>query len=264
MLKEIRFALYSVKKNIQGSAELRGSFLANIVGMMINNSAFVILWIFFVKSVGVINGWTAADIVGMLGFNTLAFGAVFSVGHGIRKTAEYVSSGAFDRFMLSPRNLLSRVSFSSLDVSSIGDVFFGISCLFVYIFLTHASVFQILSILSLIFLTVLVFLSAAITVYSASFYFTDADSVTRGFFDLFLSASLFHGGAFQGAMRFVFTFLIPSLLIGILPAEAVKDVSLEKILLIGVLAFAWFFFSRKIWNRAVRKYESASFMTFGS
>src|SRR3989338_8563596 len=126
MAQELRFALYATKKNIQSNAELRTSFLANIVGMTINNSAFIIIWVFFVRSVGVINGWTAADIIGMLGFGTLCYGIVFSSAAGIRKLADYVASGAFDRFMLSPKNVLVRVATSTFGVSAIGDIIFGI------------------------------------------------------------------------------------------------------------------------------------------
>ena len=35
MNKDLRFTLYAIKKNIQNSAELRGSFLMNIVGKTI-------------------------------------------------------------------------------------------------------------------------------------------------------------------------------------------------------------------------------------
>ena len=83
-MKELKFAIYAVKKNIQSSAELRTSFLMNIVGMGINNLAFIILWVFFVQSVGIIGGWTTADIIGLQGFVGLGFGIVFSVGSGIR------------------------------------------------------------------------------------------------------------------------------------------------------------------------------------
>jgi hypothetical protein len=44
-MKELHFALYAIKKNIQNSAELRTSFLTTIIGMAINNSAFLFLWI---------------------------------------------------------------------------------------------------------------------------------------------------------------------------------------------------------------------------
>ncbi|MFA6919006.1 MAG: ABC-2 family transporter protein [Patescibacteria group bacterium] len=264
MMKELYFAWYAIKKNIQSSAELRTSFLMNIIGMTINNTAFILLWVFFVKSVGVIGGWTAIDIIGLQGYVALSFGIVFSMGAGLRKLPDYNASGAFDRFMLSPKNLLIRIATSSFAVSALGDMVFGITCLIIYAFFIHANFYQIFLMPLLVIISAMVFLSAVITIYSTSFFFTDADSVTTGIFELFMTPSMFHGGAFQGAMRFIFTFLIPSLLIGTLPVEIIKHISLSKLLLIAVLALFWFMISIKIFNRAVKKYESSNFMTFGN
>ena len=264
MMKELRFALYAIKKNIQSSAELRTSFVMNIFGMAINNTAFIILWGFFVKSVGVIGGWTVADIIGLQGFVALCFGIVFSAGAGIRKLADYTASGAFDRFMLSPKNLLVSIATSSFGVSALGDIVFGIVCLGIYAFLIHASIYQILLIALLVLISTIVFLAAAIAIYSTSFFFTDASSVTGSLFELFLTPSLFHGGAFQGVMRFIFIFAIPSLLIGALPVEIVRDISLSKLSLIAVLSLFWFIISINLFNRAIKRYESSNFMTFGN
>lgn len=264
MFKELRFALYATKKNIQSSAELRTSFLMNVVGMAINNTSFIILWVFFVQSVGVIGGWHAADIVGLQGFTALSYGIVFSLATGIRKLPDSVASGAFDRFMLSPKNLLMRVATSSFNASAVGDIVFGVTCLIIYGFLIHAGLYQIFLMLALLVLATIVFLAMMIAIFSASFYFIDSSAVTNGLFELFLTPSLFHGGAFQGGMRFVFTFLIPSLLIGTIPVESVRDISLIKLGMVGVLAVVWLFLSVKIFNRAIRKYESSNFMTFGN
>jgi ABC-2 type transport system permease protein len=264
MMKEIHFALYAIKKNIQNSAELRTSFSTNIIGMAINNVAFIIIWVFFVKSVGVINGWTAADIIGLLGFGALSYGIVFSAAAGIRKLADYVAGGGFDRFMLSPKNLLVRVATSSFNVSALGDIVFGIACLALYGSLVQLSVAQIFLIVLLALISIVAFLAAAIAAYSTSFLFTDANSVTNGLFELFMTPSLFHGGAFQGAMRLVFTFFIPSLIIGALPVEIVKNISLGQLAVVGVIAVAWFFLSLKLFSWGVKKYESTNFMTFGN
>ncbi len=264
MMKELKFAIYSIKKNIQSSAELRTSFLTNVIGMAINDVSFIIIWVFFVQSVGVINGWTATDIIALQGFNTLCFGVVFSFGYGIRKIADYVSSGSFDRFMLSPKNLLLRIATSAFGASAIGDIIFGITCFVVYGILAHITFYQAIFLFVLVILSVLVFLSVAITVYSASFILVDASNVISGLFELFISPTIFHGGAFQGGMRFFFTFIIPSLLVGGLPVEIVRDVSLGKLALVAVLAVGWFFLSIKLFNKGVRKYESSNFMTFGN
>lgn len=264
MSQELNFAIYAIKKNIQNSAELRTSFLTNIFGMTLNNTAFIILWMFFAKSVGNINGWQAIDIIAMLGFGTLCYGFAFSVAGGLMKIPEYVTSGSFDRFMLSPKNLLLRIATSSFTISAIGDVIFGLICLAIYGFLIKISLLQILLILVMIVVSNIVFMAMIIAIYSTSFLFVDANNVTRGLFELFLTPSLFHGGAFQGATRFFFTFIIPSLLIGALPVEIVKNISLAKLVLITILACLWLFLSLKIFKAGIKKYESSNLMTFGS
>jgi ABC-2 type transport system permease protein len=264
MMKELRFALYAIKKNIQSSAELRTSFLTNVVGMAINNTAFIIIWIFFVKSVGVINGWTAIDIIGLMGFGALSYGIVFSTGAGIRKLADYVASGSFDRFMISPKNLLVRVATSSFNASAIGDIVFGVACISIYGVLAQISVAQIFLVVLLVLISIIVFLAVAITAYSASFLFVDANAATSSIFELFMTPTLFHGGAFQGATRFVFTFLIPSLVVGALPVEIVKNMSFGQLAVIAIVAVLWFLFSLKLFSAGVKKYESSNFMTFGN
>jgi ABC-2 type transport system permease protein len=264
MFNELRFAIYAIKKNIQGSAELRTSFLMSVIGMAISNTAFLAVWVFFVRSFGVIGGWQAADIVALLGFTTFGFGIVFAALAGFRRLPDCVSSGSFDGFLVSPKNLLVRIATSSFSAAAVGDVVFGVICLAAYAAMIKASLFQILLIVILLVLAVIVFLAITIIVYSASFYFTDAGAVASGFFELFLTPALFHGGAFQGTTRFVFTFIIPSLLIGTLPIEAVRAVSFASLAEIAVLAVLWFLLALLVFRRAVRHYESSNFITFGN
>ena len=264
MNKEVKFALYAIKKNIQNGAELRGSFLINVFGMAINNTAFIFLWVYFIKSVGVVGGWTAADIIGLQAFVAIGYGFVFSVAMGLRKIPEYVSSGSFDRYLLSPKNLLVRIATASFNASAVGDIIFGLVCLVIYTFLVSLSFSQVLMMIILIIFVMITQLAIAILIGAASFFFTDPQSVAKGFFDFFFSPAMFHGGAFQGVLRFVFIFIIPSLVIGSLPVEAVRTLSLEKFILIGVLSIFWFFIALKFFRFALKKYESSNFMTFGN
>ena len=263
MKKELKFALYAIKKNIQSSAELRTSFLMNMFGMIINNSAFIILWVFFAKSAGNIGGWTPNDVIGLLGFSALSYGVVFSFANGLRYLPEHVASGVFDRFMLSPKNLIMRTATSSFDASAVGDIVFGVITIGIYLFLISASLPQVLLAILFTFLVSLVFLAVTISIVSVGFFFTDASPVTQSLFELFITPSLFHGGAFQGVTRAVFTFIIPALAVGTLPVEAIKSMSLETTLLVAVIGVVWFIFSLKLFSKAIKKYESSNFMTFG-
>lgn len=264
MWKELRFALYAIKKNFQSSAELRTSFLLNVVGMAINNASFIIVWVFFVRSVGTIGGWTAADIIGLQGFLGISYGIVFSLTDGIRRLPDVVASGAFDRFMLSPKNLLVRVATASFSPTGIGDIVFGMTGMAVYGFLIHMSIPQAVMAALFVMLSVIIFAAISVAIYSLSFFIMDSNAMVGGIFELFMTPTLFHGGAFQGLMRFVFTFAIPSLLVAALPVEAVRDLSFEKLSLVAALAVIWPVIAWNFFYRAIRRYESSNLMTFGS
>lgn len=260
---EFLFALYSLKKNLQSSAELRTSFIMNVLGMIINNSVFILLWTFFVKTVGVINGWQAIDIVALQGFVAWSFGITFSFFSGLRNIPDYVSSGAFDRFMLSPKNLLLRVATSSLGVSSIGDIIFAIVCFITYSIIIHATFAQVFCLILLMITTAITFFSIILIISSISFYFSDPNSVAMGLLELFLTPSMFHGGAFQGVLRLFFTFIVPSLVIGSLPVEIIRHMDYSYLFVIIGLALGWFTIAIKIFYLSVKNYESSNFFTFG-
>ena len=263
MFKELKFALYAIKKNIQNGTELRTSFILTVIGMAINNGAFIATWIFFVQSVGEINGWQIVDVVGMNGFVAFSYGIMFSFFAGVRRLPQYVAEGTFDRFLLSPKNVLVRVASSVFHASAVGDVLFGIICFGAYIIMSGLSVSQLFMMILLTCNAIIMFFAASVIIYTSSFYFTDAFSVTYGFFDLFMSPTLFHGGIFHGTMRFIYTFLIPSLVIGALPAEILKSISLQNTLTLIAITFLWLAFALYFFHRSVRRYESANFMTFG-
>lgn len=264
MKNELRFALYAIKKNIQGSMELRASFWTSVIGMMVNNSAFVILWVFFALSVGEVGGWQAIDVVGLLGFSTLSYGIVMSVTAGIAQIASYIMTGSFDRFLVSPKNIFLRISTSAFNASAVGDILFGVICLVVFLFAIHATGLQILLTILFTITTAIIFFAGVITAMGISFFFADAYSTANSLIEFFITPSLFHGGAFQGGLRFIFTFIIPALAVAALPVEAVRGASLSDALFLVVLTLGWLAFSIWVFNRGVRRYESSNFMTFGS
>ncbi len=263
-MRELRFAWRAIRLNLRNSAELRSSFALSALGMALNNVSFIVIWVTFVRSVGNIGGWTAMDIVGLQGFNAMSFGIAFSFCAGFRRMGDVVASGAFDRFMLSPTNLLLRVGTSSFGVSAVGDILFGVVCLAIYCRTLPLEPVTWVAVPVLIASTTAVMAAAAIVAASAAFLFSEPRTAMNSFFELFLTPSLFHGGAFQGAMRFVFTFLVPSLLVGALPVEVLKQQSWGKLLMVSLISAAWLALSFVLFRKAVRRYESANFFTFGS
>ena len=143
-MKNIKFALLNIKKNFKNEKELKSSFIISIVGMLINDVSFLILWYYFGKKLGVVNGWGPMDIFGLYGFATTAFGIVVSMFLGMIEIPNYISSGSFDKYLLTPKNILLKVSTSKISVSAFGDLLFGIICFTIFAFSRRLTILKLL------------------------------------------------------------------------------------------------------------------------
>lgn len=260
----IRFALLNICMNFKNEKELKSSFLITVLGMVINDAAMITLWYYFGKSAGVINGWKAYDIFGMYGFQSMAYGAVTVFFYGIYHIPDYISTGSFDRYLLTPKNTLLRVALSSVSVSAAGDFLFGIVSFCIFAVCNHLSAVQLVVSMLLLLEAAVVFFSFSLICMTVSFYLMDGHNVSEGLFGLFLSNSLYHGGAFTGMLRVIFVFVVPSLLLGAVPVEITKNLSVQAVCFMGVCALFWLVISVKFFYRSMRKYESNSLFGFGS
>ena len=113
-MKSIKLALLNIKKNIQNEKELKSSFIISVVGMAINNISFLILWYYFGKAIGEVNGWKPIDVCGWDGFGTTAYGIVVSLFSGMARSSgsdefleEMFLNGSYDSVITYESSIIS-------------------------------------------------------------------------------------------------------------------------------------------------------------
>ena len=264
MLKDLKFAVYSTGKNFANAAENRASFLSLFLSMALTDVVFVILWSAFAHTVGPIRGWTPVDIILLQGISAIAWGTAMGFAAGITSLPETIASGGFDRFILSPKNILLRTATSRLSPASLGDIVFGFVCIAAYAWLRALPVGEVLFIILCIIPALIAATGAIIFAASTAFRLKNPQSGPQSIFELILTPSIFHGGAFPDWMRFIFTFALPSLLIGTLPVETFKSFSFAQWSFIFIVSALWLTFAIRFFYRGIRRYESASTGGFGS
>ena len=116
----------------------------------------------------------------------------------------------------------------------------------------------------LIILGSMMFYSFALFAMSISFYLMDGHNVSQGIYNIFLSNSLYHGGAFTGVLRFIFIYMVPALLIGAVPVEIIKNFSVTNLITLILVTIVWFIFSIMFFYKSLRRYESNNMFGFGS
>ena len=262
-MKSIKLALLNIKKNFKNEKELKSAFIISVIGMAINNTAFIVLWYYFGKTVGELNGWRPMDIFGMYGFSVTSYGIICSLFDGIFDIPSYISTGNFDKYLLTPKNILLKVSTSKISTSAIGDLIFGISCFIIFVFYSKLSFIQILCSIFLMIIASIIFYSFSLICMSISFYLMDGNNVSQGLYGMFISNSLYHSGAYTGILKIIFMFVIPALLIGAIPLEIIKSLSIDNLLMLLGLAIFWLILSIMFFYKSLKKYESNNFFGFG-
>ena len=263
-MKNIKFAFLNIKKNFQNAKELKSAFITSIIGMCINNIAFTILWYNFGTMIGNINGWKPFDIFGLYGFSGISYGLVCAFFYGIYNIPTYISTGSLDKYLLTPKNTLLKVSTSAISTSAIGDLIFGLICFTIFAVTSKLNILQIILSILLMIIASIIFFAFSLICMSISFYLMDGENISHGLYSMFVSASLYHGGAFTGVLKAIFVFIIPSLLLGAIPVELVKSMSLSNICLISVVTILWLILSIVFFYKSLRKYESNNFFGFGN
>jgi ABC-2 type transport system permease protein len=263
MISELRYYLYSIKKNFINSSELRMSFNFSIISMVLNNFSFVFIWYLFSQKVGEINGWGFNEILALQGYVGLIYGICYLFFGGFTTLGESISNGSFDKFLLTPKFILNRISTSYFQTTSIGDVLQGVICLLIFAYITNPSLTQIFLMLLVIILSSIIYISFQLFLSALSFYFPESLNIIDDIDSIYNTASMYPGGAFEGFLRFFFIFIIPSLLIGTIPVEVVKYMKPDMVALLVAMSVFWFLFSYKFFMNGVKNYESSNTYTFG-
>ena len=168
-MRNIKLSLLNIRKNFQNAKELKSAFITSVVGMCLNNIAFIILWYNFGKIVGNINGWEPFDIFGLYGFGSTSFGLVCSFFYGIYNLPTYISTGNFDKYLLTPKNTLLKIATSDISTSALGDLLFGLICFIIYAVVSELTLLQIIISIILILIASIIFFSFSLMCMSISF-----------------------------------------------------------------------------------------------
>lgn len=258
VLKELRIACEITRWNLRAAMELRGAFVVQVIGMMVNNTAFVMVWIFFFQAFGKINGWSSAEVFAFQGVVAFSYGCSTAFFQGSHSLPTLVYNGSLDSYLMTPCSAYMRILTSEIKMSGVGDFFFGLLLIAAYIVMAHLSLLQAVLLISLLIPASIIMTNVSLITSLASFYISDATAFAQNLFEVFVSPSLYPSPLFPQALKFIFIFIIPSLAVGGLPIEAVKDYQWHWYVVIWALAVVWTFLAIKLLTISIRRYESGN------
>jgi ABC-2 type transport system permease protein len=206
-------------------------------------------------------GWSLGEALMVTGFFTLLQSILEgAINPSMGLVVEQIRKGTFDFVLLKPMDAQLLVSTARVLPWRALNVITAI-VMFAYGFVrlgrAPALIDVVSSILLFVFSTTLLYSLWMLSV-SVAFYVVKLDNLTFLFGAIF-DAARWPSTIFRGALRIVFTFVVPLAMMTTYPAEALLGrASVEKIAIAALAAVIAFVGSRLVWRRALGRYTSAS------
>jgi ABC-2 type transport system permease protein len=255
MLRETKFLLSLWKTNLLSALEYRAAFLAQSIGMMLNNAVYFVFWVIFFDRFKELRGWQLSDMflvfgvaAGAFGLTSLLFGNTFTL-------SEIIAGGRLDYYLSLPRPVLLHVIASRSVASGLGDFTYGILS---YLASGLYSWSGLARFFFGVILACVAFTAFNILVHSLTFWLGNASGFAGLAVNAMLSFALYPVSLFEGAAKFILFTIIPAALMGAIPAEFVRrfdwatlgELTLGAGLLLALAIFVFY--------RGLRRYESGS------
>ncbi len=244
------------------AAQYRWDFLVDgAISLFWAFTAIVPLFVVYSGDRGVgIPGWSFGEALVVTGWFILLQGVLDgAINPGLQSVIDHIRKGTLDFVLLKPADAQFLVSTSRFQLWRVSSV---VSALVIFViaftrlgFVPKAT--GVLMALVLLVTATLLLYSLWILIISAAFYVVKVDNLTYLFGSIF-DAARWPSSVFRGALKLVFTFVVPLTVMTTYPAEALLgrlEVSTLAASVAGSLVFA--LAARTVWLRSVGHYTSA-------
>ncbi len=254
--KTLKLLFHYFRFNLSAGMEYRVSFLVQVGGMILNNSAFIFIWlILFDRIGGNISGYNFDDVMFLWSLSSAGFGISAVFMGNAPFLSRLIYSGELDVYLLQPKPLLLNVICSRMSISGWGDIFYG---LVLFAATQELYPFKIILFLVFIILFSIILTSLRIIYHSLTFFLGNAEDFAGTASELSISFTLYPGSIFKGPSIWLLHSLLPAALMAYIPIRLIKSFDpLLALILIGsdlLLVSAAF----GIFHIGLRKYESGN------
>src|SRR5215216_4966461 len=254
-MKELKFLLAVWKANLLSAMEYRAAFLSQVIGMMVNNFLYFVIWIIFFDRFKTVRGWGIHDMYLTFGVLASSFGLVSLLFGNAFSLSEIISKGRLDYYLSLPRPVLLHAVASRMIASGMGDFTYG------FISYGLSGYFTWDGLLRFVLATLLaatVFAAFLILVQSLAFWMGVISNLTNFAINAMVTFGIYPITLFDNYAKLILFTVIPAALMGAVPAEFIRTFTWQTLaeLLMGALIFL--FIAVAVFRLGLRRYESGS------
>lgn len=248
------FAAY-LRFNLAAAMEYRGSFLLQVLGVALNNSAFIIFWAAIFGKVPGIGHYGFREVMFLWALGSGAFGLVHICFGNIGQVSRIILQSDLDTYLLQPKDVCLNLIASRSVVSAWGDLAYGL-ILFATVFGLQPQRLGLF--LGFVVCGGLLMGSVIFTAQVLTFFIGDASAIARIVSEFLISFTLYPESIYQGPVRWVIYSLIPAGFIVFVPLRIMRAFSWPGLLLLIGVDLTYAGLSYGLFRLGLRRYESGN------
>ncbi len=254
-MKELKFLLAVWQANLLSVMEYRAAFIMQVVGMILNDYMYFVIWIIFFDRFKDVRGWGIGDMYVTYGILASSFGLMSLLFGNALYLSDIINKGRLDYYLSLPRPVLLHAVSSRMVASGMGD--------FTYGFLSYAisGTFTwdgLLRFILAMLLATIVFVSFFILIQSLAFWFGTMSNFTSLIVNAMLTFGIYPITIFDTYAKLILFTIIPAALVGAVPAEFITEFTWQSLAKLLVGATVFLFLSTTLFNIGLKRYESGS------
>ncbi len=255
ILREVKFLFALWKTNLSAVMEYRVAFISQVIGMILNDGVYFIIWIIFFDRFKNINGWGIGDMFLVFGVSAASFGLASMLFGNAFNLSEIIVRGRLDYYLSLPRPALLHILAGRTDPSGVGDLLYG----FISYFASGTVSLDGLGRFLLgIIMAMIVFIAFLVSVQSLAFWIGTGGSFTSLAVNAMITFALYPITIFNNTAKIILFLVIPAAFMGALPAGFVRTFSWSTLGLMTLGAAGFMAFASLIFHIGLRRYESGS------
>jgi ABC-2 type transport system permease protein len=243
------------KLSILSAMEYRVSFLTQVVGMIINDLGLVLVWLIFFQKFTSVNGWGFPEMALLFAISTVNHSLLMIFARGAHHLGRFIARGELDYFLSYPKNVLWHACVSKTDISSIGDLIFGLGIFFLF---GQPTFEKFIAFLGISIVTALIIFNFNVITQSLTFYFGNFEEAAEQMHHALLGLALYPQTSFYGGLKIVTLTVLPAFFIAAVPVQILQGFNLSLWLTLLVFWLTTSLLAVFVFQKGLRRYESGS------
>lgn len=261
MKRAFRLHRIFIAQYLKKLMEYKVDFIVGAVGFLLSQALEILFIGIIFSQIPDLAGWTFNEILFIYGFSLIPkaidhmfFDNLWMVGYHI------VRKGEFDKYLTRPINSLFYVTVEKFQIDAFGELIMGIILITYSLIQIGADIvwYRVLVLLLLVPFAVLIYTAIKIITSAISFWTKQSGHITHMFY-MSSDFSKYPVTIYNNFIKVVITFIIPFAFTSYYPASYFLRGENGLFCVLGTILISSLLFvvSILVWNRGVKKYESA-------